>query len=107
MSAGVDLRLGIDVGGTNTVAVILDRKGALVAKAKRLTSADVTAGITAAMDAVLAEPAVEPGRIKASYQWLDEQHETDWMRIATMMGGANRGSFMRKAARANASTPAA
>jgi uncharacterized protein involved in type VI secretion and phage assembly len=37
---------------------------------------------------------VEPGRIKASYRWLDDQHETDWMRIATMMGGANRGSFM-------------
>jgi uncharacterized protein involved in type VI secretion and phage assembly len=37
---------------------------------------------------------VQPGRVKASYRWLDDNHETDWMRIATMMGGADRGSFM-------------
>ena len=52
MSAGADLRLGIDVGGTNTDAAVLDRQGALVAKAKRPTSADVTGGITAALNAV-------------------------------------------------------
>ncbi len=38
--------------------------------------------------------AVEPGRVKASYQWLGDDHETDWMRIATAMGGSNRGSFL-------------
>ena len=38
MSAALDLRLGIDVGGTNTDAVVLDRAGALVAKAKRPTT---------------------------------------------------------------------
>ena len=38
MSAALDLRLGIDVGGTNTDAVVLDRAGALLAKAKRPTT---------------------------------------------------------------------
>jgi len=44
VSGTIDLRLGIDVGGTNTDAVVLDRAGALVAKAKRATTADVTGG---------------------------------------------------------------
>ncbi len=33
------------------------------------------------------------GRIKVRFPWLDDQHETDWIRIATMMGGNGRGSF--------------
>jgi uncharacterized protein involved in type VI secretion and phage assembly len=33
------------------------------------------------------------GRIKVRFPWLDDQHETDWIRIATLMGGRNRGSF--------------
>jgi uncharacterized protein involved in type VI secretion and phage assembly len=37
--------------------------------------------------------AVEPGRIKANYPWLDKGHETDWIRVASLMGGDNRGSF--------------
>ena len=50
----LDLRLGIDVGGTNTDAVVLDRSDALLAKAKVPTSADVSSGIEAAVDAVVA-----------------------------------------------------
>ena len=46
------MRIGIDVGGTNTDAVLLE--GAkLVAQAKRPTTADVTSGIFAALKAVL------------------------------------------------------
>ena len=75
MSGRLDLRLGIDVGGTNTDAVVLDRDGSLVAKAKRPTSVDVTRGITAALDAVLAEPAVEPGRI--GHVMLGTTHATN------------------------------
>ena len=71
----IDLRLGIDVGGTNTDAVVLDRAGELLAKAKRPTSADVTAGITAAIDAVLRAPAVEPGRI--GHVMLGTTHATN------------------------------
>jgi uncharacterized protein involved in type VI secretion and phage assembly len=33
------------------------------------------------------------GRIKVRFPWLDDSHETDWIRIATMMGGSGRGSF--------------
>ncbi|MEU7856440.1 hydantoinase/oxoprolinase family protein [Nonomuraea sp. NPDC049141] len=51
------LRIGIDVGGTNTDAVVLDAADRVVAKAKRPTTPDVTAGLRAALDAVLAEVA--------------------------------------------------
>jgi uncharacterized protein involved in type VI secretion and phage assembly len=37
---------------------------------------------------------VAPGRIKATYPWLDEQHETDWVRVAAPMSGSNRGCFL-------------
>ncbi|UBU11643.1 hydantoinase/oxoprolinase N-terminal domain-containing protein [Nonomuraea gerenzanensis] len=50
-----DLKIGIDVGGTNTDAVVLDADGRVIAKAKRPTSPDVTDGLRAALDAVLAE----------------------------------------------------
>ncbi|MEV0595008.1 hydantoinase/oxoprolinase family protein [Nonomuraea cavernae] len=49
------LRIGIDVGGTNTDAVILDAADRVVAKAKRPTTPDVTEGLRAALDAVLAQ----------------------------------------------------
>ena len=75
MRDGPDLRLGIDVGGTNTDAAVLDRQGALVAKAKRPTSPDVTGGITAALDAVLAESAVDPVRIR--HVMLGTTHATN------------------------------
>ncbi|MCL6454162.1 MAG: hydantoinase/oxoprolinase family protein [Alicyclobacillus sp.] len=49
----MSLRLGIDVGGTNTDAVILDESGTLLAKAKRPTTPDVTSGIRNVLQAVL------------------------------------------------------
>jgi uncharacterized protein involved in type VI secretion and phage assembly len=33
------------------------------------------------------------GRVKVHFPWLDEGHETDWIRIATLMAGKDRGSF--------------
>ncbi|SDM27055.1 hydantoinase/oxoprolinase N-terminal domain-containing protein [Nonomuraea jiangxiensis] len=50
-----ELRIGIDVGGTNTDAVALDAGGRVIAKAKRPTTPDVTEGLRAALDAVLGE----------------------------------------------------
>ncbi|MFC7593407.1 hydantoinase/oxoprolinase N-terminal domain-containing protein [Nonomuraea antimicrobica] len=50
-----DLRVGIDVGGTNTDAVVLDADGRVIAKAKRPTTPEVTDGLRAALDAVLAQ----------------------------------------------------
>ncbi|HEY1758766.1 MAG TPA: phage baseplate assembly protein V [Bryobacteraceae bacterium] len=37
--------------------------------------------------------AVDVGVVKVNFPWLDAQHETDWIRIATMMSGGNAGSF--------------
>ena len=37
--------------------------------------------------------AVDVGVVKVNFPWLDPQHETDWIRIATMMSGGNAGSF--------------
>ncbi|WP_328334289.1 hydantoinase/oxoprolinase family protein [Streptomyces sp. NBC_00455] len=50
---GRDLRVGIDVGGTNTDAVVLTGDGAVVARTKQATSADVTTGLRGALTAVL------------------------------------------------------
>ncbi|GAA4077957.1 hydantoinase/oxoprolinase family protein [Nonomuraea soli] len=57
----MSLRIGLDVGGTNTDAVVLDHEDRLVAKAKRPTTPDVTVGLLAALDAVLG--AVEPAAV--------------------------------------------
>jgi N-methylhydantoinase A/oxoprolinase/acetone carboxylase beta subunit len=48
-----DLRLGVDVGGTNTDAVVLDAEDRLLAKAKVPTTPDVTKGIEAALAGVV------------------------------------------------------
>jgi uncharacterized protein involved in type VI secretion and phage assembly len=37
--------------------------------------------------------AVEAGQVKVNFPWLDQAHETDWIRIATTMSGGNAGSF--------------
>jgi N-methylhydantoinase A/oxoprolinase/acetone carboxylase beta subunit len=58
----VKLRIGVDVGGTNTDAVILDGRR-LLAAAKRPTTADVTEGIVAALAAVIAEADVSRAAI--------------------------------------------
>jgi N-methylhydantoinase A/oxoprolinase/acetone carboxylase beta subunit len=70
-----DLRLGIDVGGTNTDAVVLDRDDRLIAKAKRPTSADVTGGMRDAIDAVLSDAAVDKRRI--THVMLGTTHATN------------------------------
>src|SRR5262245_23581332 len=67
-----DVRVGIDVGGTNTDAVALDRSDRLLAKAKVATTADVTEGITAALDAVLAR--VEDRRGRVTHVMLGTTH---------------------------------
>lgn len=33
------------------------------------------------------------GRIRVTFPWLDATHETEWIRIATLMAGPGRGSF--------------
>jgi N-methylhydantoinase A/oxoprolinase/acetone carboxylase beta subunit len=70
-----DCRLGIDVGGTNTDAVIMDGADRVIAKAKMPGTPDITGGITAAIDAVLRAPAADPRRI--SHVMLGTTHATN------------------------------
>ncbi|MCS7257297.1 MAG: hydantoinase/oxoprolinase family protein [Thermomicrobium sp.] len=58
------VRLGIDVGGTNTDAVLLDRADVL-AWAKHPTTADVSSGIVGAVRSVLDQVRIAPGEIGA------------------------------------------
>jgi N-methylhydantoinase A/oxoprolinase/acetone carboxylase beta subunit len=70
-----DVRVGIDVGGTNTDAVALDRDDRLLAKAKVATTVDVTRGITAALDAVLRQ--LEQARERVTHVMLGTTHATN------------------------------
>lgn len=56
------MRIGVDVGGTNTDAVLMDGRQVL-AWVKRPTSADVSSGIGAAIEALLGQAAVKPAAI--------------------------------------------
>ncbi len=58
------MRIGIDVGGTHTDAVLMDG-GTVVSSHKALTSADVRQGIVEALDAVLAGGGVGAERVRA------------------------------------------
>ncbi|GAB6101429.1 hydantoinase/oxoprolinase family protein [Thermococcus atlanticus] len=69
------LRLGIDVGGTNTDAVILDENNEVLAKAKSPTTPDVMTGILNSLEKVLGESGVDPGEIK--YAMLGTTHATN------------------------------
>ena len=55
-------RLGIDVGGTNTDAVVIDGDLQLVAATKSPTTEDVMGGIEAAMHEVIRQIGPEIGR---------------------------------------------
>jgi N-methylhydantoinase A/oxoprolinase/acetone carboxylase beta subunit len=70
----IDWRLGIDVGGTNTDAVVMDTADRLIATAKVPTTPDITGGITAAIAAVLS-PGIAQDRI--SHVMLGTTHATN------------------------------
>jgi N-methylhydantoinase A/oxoprolinase/acetone carboxylase beta subunit len=56
------IRIGIDVGGTNTDAVVMNGKDVL-AGVKAPTTGDVMSGVVAALNAALSAAALEPGAI--------------------------------------------
>ncbi|HEX4357604.1 MAG TPA: hydantoinase/oxoprolinase family protein [Pseudonocardia sp.] len=61
------MRIGIDVGGTNTDAVLIDSGGAdrVLAAVKAATTGDVTSGIVAALDGLQAQHAFDPAGVRA------------------------------------------
>lgn len=58
------MRIGIDVGGTNTDAVLMDAD-TLLGAVKSATTSDVTSGIVTALDALQREHAFAPGDVQA------------------------------------------
>jgi N-methylhydantoinase A/oxoprolinase/acetone carboxylase beta subunit len=71
----LDLRLGVDVGGTNTDAVVLDREDRLIARAKVPTTADVSTGI--ALAAAEAVGGLEGERSRITHAMLGTTHATN------------------------------
>lgn len=70
-----EYKLGIDVGGTNTDAVILDTDYKVIAETKSPTTTDISTGIVNAMEKVLESSNVAPERIK--YAMLGTTHCTN------------------------------
>lgn len=58
------MRIGIDVGGTNTDAVLMDGD-TLLGAVKSATTSDVTSGIVTALDALQREHAFAPADVQA------------------------------------------
>src|SRR5262249_17430050 len=58
------MRIGIDVGGTNTDAVLMDERRVL-AEVKTPTTPDVTSGIVAALRTLIADSGVEAAAVQA------------------------------------------
>ncbi|WP_350350841.1 hydantoinase/oxoprolinase family protein [Microbacterium sp. A8/3-1] len=70
-----DLAIGVDVGGTNTDAVVLDGDGRVLAWTKRATTDDITGGIRAGIADVLA--AIGEDRSRVSRVMLGTTHATN------------------------------
>ncbi|TME19960.1 MAG: hydantoinase/oxoprolinase family protein [Chloroflexi bacterium] len=58
------MRIGIDVGGTNTDAVLMDGRK-VVAEVKTPTTADVTSGVVTALRNLVGERLSKPGQVQA------------------------------------------
>ncbi len=71
----MNYRLGIDVGGTNTDAVILDRQNRVAAKCKKPTSEDISTGIQEAVEEVLKLSGIDPAHIE--HAMLGTTHATN------------------------------
>lgn len=71
----MSFRLGIDVGGTNTDAAILDENNQLMAKAKKPTTGDISTGIKDAVETVLKKGAIDTSKI--SNAMLGTTHATN------------------------------
>ena len=88
-----DLSIGVDVGGTNTDAVVIDGAGSVLAHTKQPTTLDVTGGIRAGIAHVLAT--LGDDRSRVSRIMLGTTHATNAIvarrgldRVATIRLGA-------------------
>ena len=70
-----ELRIGVDVGGTNTDAVLLDDALQVVAKVKTPTTADIDEGLATALGLLLAESHLPPESV--SHVMLGTTHATN------------------------------
>lgn len=93
MIGSVDLRVGIDVGGTNTDAVILDRDDVVVAKFKTPTTPDLTSGIFNSLQSVLSQ--IPGSKDRVTHVMLGTTHATnailerrDLLKVAVIRIGA-------------------
>ncbi|MDR1903470.1 MAG: hydantoinase/oxoprolinase family protein [Treponema sp.] len=68
-------RLGIDVGGTNTDAVIIDEYDAIIAEHKTATTPDISMGVEDVIGKILADSQVSPLDIK--HVMLGTTHATN------------------------------
>lgn len=68
-------KIGIDVGGTNTDCVLVNRDNKILAKAKFPTSADISSGIGQAMNRVLNTSDISPREVE--YVMLGTTHCTN------------------------------
>jgi len=68
-------RIGIDVGGTNTDAVLLDENKNIIASGKTPTTEDITSGIYNSLDKVLDEAKIDVKQVK--YVMLGTTHCTN------------------------------
>lgn len=59
-----ELHLGVDVGGTNTDAVLIDQRGTLIAKAKVATVPDVRQAIEQAIGLALSRSGTGPDQVR-------------------------------------------
>lgn len=70
-----DYKIGIDVGGTNTDCVLVNKNNKIIAKTKQPTTPDISSGIEAAMKAVLETSTISPSEIQ--YVMLGTTHCTN------------------------------
>jgi len=71
----MEYRIGIDVGGTNTDAVIIDDTEQIIASIKRPTTTDVSEGIIDALHSVLEQADIDKGDI--THAMLGTTHSTN------------------------------
>jgi len=71
----MNYKIGIDVGGTNTDAVLIDDKNNILSKIKSPTTEDVMTGISRAINSVLDQ--VDIDREDISYAMLGTTHSTN------------------------------